>query len=85
MDSVSTDNEHEGWAACAAPDGRLSASSSVEGMLFEGITGRYKRDQMMPDYEVVPDNGDRGLAGTVRVRLATPDVGTRHFARRCRL
>lgn len=55
MGWVSTDNEHEGWAACVAPDGRLSASSSAEGMLFEGTSGRYKRDKIMPDYEVVPD------------------------------
>jgi hypothetical protein len=55
MGWVSTDNEHEGWAACVAPDGRLSGSSSGEGMLFRGISGRYKRDKMMPDYDVVPD------------------------------
>jgi hypothetical protein len=24
-------------------------------MLFEGTSGRYKRDKMMPDYEVIPD------------------------------
>lgn len=63
MGWVSTDNEHEGWAACLAPDGRLSASSTGEGMLFRGISGRYKPDTMMPDYEVVPDSEIVGWRG----------------------
>lgn len=37
------------------PDGRLSASSSGEGVLVQGVTGRYRRDELMRDYEVVPD------------------------------
>lgn len=47
MGWVSNDNEHEGWAAAVAPDGRLSGSSTSEGILVEGITGRYKPDRMM--------------------------------------
>lgn len=39
MGWVSADNEHEGWAACVAPDGRLSASSSGEGMLYAASLG----------------------------------------------
>lgn len=66
MSWVSSNNEHEGWAAEVAPDGRLSSSSSEAGMLVKGITGRYKPDKMRPDYEVVPDSeiiGWRGACG----------------------
>lgn len=63
MGWVSNDNEHEGWAAPVAPDGRLSGSSTSEGMLVQGITGRYKPDRMMPDYEVVPDREIIGWRG----------------------
>lgn len=63
MGWVSNDNEHEGWAAAVAPDGRLSSSSSGAGMLVEGITGRYKPDKMLPDHEVVPDSEIIGWRG----------------------
>src|SRR5688572_23610544 len=63
MGWVSTDNHHEGWAACVAPDGRLSSSSSGEGMLVQGVTGGYKRDKMMPDYEIIPDEKMIGWRG----------------------
>ncbi|MDD1478694.1 hypothetical protein [Arthrobacter sp. H16F315] len=63
MGWISNDNEHEGWAAAVAPDGRLSASSTGEGMLVKGITGRYKPDKMLPDYEVIPDNEIIGWRG----------------------
>jgi hypothetical protein len=49
------DSIHEGWAAQVVPDGRLSASSSGEGVLVQGVTGRYRRDELMRDYEIVPD------------------------------
>jgi hypothetical protein len=49
------DGVHEGWAAQVVPDGRLSASSSGEGVLVQGVTGRYRRDELMRDYEIVPD------------------------------
>jgi hypothetical protein len=68
MGWVSNDNEHEGWAAAVAPDGRLSASSSGEGMLVQGITGRYQPDKMMPDYEVVPDREIIGWRGACTCR-----------------
>jgi hypothetical protein len=32
-------------------------------MLFHGISGRYKPDKMMPDYDVVPDNEIIGWRG----------------------
>ena len=80
MGWVSNDNEHEGWAAAVAPDGRLSASSSGEGMLVQGITGRYQPDKMLPDYEVVPDRRDHRLARSLRLRLARRAVGARHVA-----
>lgn len=63
MGWISNDNEHEGWAAAAAPDGRLSSSSTGEGMLVKGITGQYKPDRMLPDYEVVPDSEIIGWRG----------------------
>lgn len=63
MGWVSADNEHEGWAACVAPDGRLSASSSGEGVLFQGVSGHYQRDKIMPEYEVVPDSEIIGWRG----------------------
>jgi hypothetical protein len=63
MGWVSNDDEHEGWAAAVAPDGRLAGSSTIEGMLVEGITGRYRPDKMMPDYEVVPDREVIGWRG----------------------
>jgi hypothetical protein len=63
MGWVSADNAHEGWAACVAPDGRLSASSSGEGMLFAGVTGHYKRDETRQDHEVVPDSEIIGWRG----------------------
>ncbi len=68
MGWLSTDNEHEGWAAAVAPDGRLSASSTGEGMLVQGITGRYKPDKMLPGYEVVPDSEIIGWRGTCGCR-----------------
>lgn len=64
MGWVSNDNKHEGWAACVAPDGRLSSSSSGEGMLVEGVSGRYKRDKLMPGYEVIPDAEMIGWRGS---------------------
>lgn len=48
------DGKHEGWAAAVAPDGRLSGSSAHGGMLVEGVTGRYKQDNLLTDHEVVP-------------------------------
>lgn len=63
MGWISNDNEHEGWAAGVVPGGRLSASSSGEGMLIRGITGRYTLDKMLPDYEVVPDSEIIGWRG----------------------
>ena len=80
MGWVSNDNEHEGWAAPVAPDGRLSASSTAEGMLVKGVTGRYVPDVTMPDYELIPDNeiiGWRGACacgwqGEMWERVTTP-------------
>ncbi|MFF1254920.1 hypothetical protein ACFVYC_20830 [Pseudarthrobacter sp. NPDC058329] len=63
MGWVSSDNKHEGWVACVAPDGRLSSSSSGEGMLVKGVSGRYKRDESMPDYEIIPDREIIGWRG----------------------
>lgn len=63
MGWVSNDNEHEGWAAAVAPDGRLSSSSSGAGMLVEGTTGRYKPDKILPGHEVVPDSEIIGWRG----------------------
>lgn len=63
MGWVSNDNEHEGWAAPVAPDGRLSASSTAEGMLVKGLTGRYVPDVTMPDYELIPDKEIIGWRG----------------------
>jgi len=64
MGWVSNDNEeHEGWAARVAPDGRGSSSSTADGKLFRGVSGNYKRDTMMPDYEVVPDSEISGWRG----------------------
>lgn len=87
MGWISNDNEHEGWAAAVAPDGRLSASSTSEGMLVKGITGNYKPDRMMPDYEVVPDrdSGWRGAyqcgwLGKVWERVTSPAAAD--FSRR---
>jgi hypothetical protein len=89
MGWVSSDNEHEGLAACVAPDGRLSSSSSGEGMLVEGVTGRFKRYKLMPDYEVVPCEeiiGWRGACscgwqGALWQRVAAP-VDADFLARR---
>lgn len=80
MGWVSNDYEHEGWAAAVASDGRLSASSSREGMLMQGITGRYQQDKMLPDYEVVPDREiigwrgscDCGWRGELWARVTSP-------------
>lgn len=63
MGWISNDYEHEGWATAVAPDGRMSASSTGEGMLVKGITGHYKPDKMLPDYEVVPDSEIIGWRG----------------------
>lgn len=80
MGWVSNDNKHEGWAASVAPDGRLSASSTAEGMLVKGLTGRYVPDVTMPDYELIPDKeiiGWRGACvcgwqGEMWERVTTP-------------
>lgn len=50
----SSDHQHEGWVAPITPDGRLTGSSTGEGMLVHGITGRYKPAQDLPDTEIVP-------------------------------
>jgi len=63
MGWISSDNEHEGWAAFVAPDGRLSASSTAGGMLVKGITGHYPPDKMLPDYEIIPDSQIIGWRG----------------------
>jgi hypothetical protein len=88
MGWVSNDNEHEGWAAAVAPDGRLSASSSGEGMLVQGITRRYQPDKMLPDHEVVPDREiigwrgacDCGWRGELWERVTSPAAAD--FSRR---
>lgn len=88
MGWVSNDNEHEGWAAPVAPDGRLSASSTAEGMLVKGVTGRYVPDVTMPDYELIPDKeiiGWRGACvcgwqGEMWERVTTPAAAD--FSRR---
>lgn len=49
------DGVHEGWAACVAPDGRISVGSSGEGMLVTGVTGKYPRDKHLRDREIVSD------------------------------
>ncbi|MFF2317756.1 hypothetical protein ACFVTE_15980 [Arthrobacter sp. NPDC058097] len=54
---------HEGWAASVTPDGRRTGSSTGQGMLVEGITGRYERDTTLPDYEVVPHREIIGWQG----------------------
>jgi hypothetical protein len=63
MGWISSDNEHEGWAAPVAPDGRLSASSSAAGMHVHGITGRWPQDPQLDDYEIVPDKEIIGWRG----------------------
>lgn len=63
MGWVLDDGSHEGWAACVAPDGRLSGTSTGQGMLVPGITGSYPRGAMMPDHEVVPDAAMVGWRG----------------------
>ena len=88
MGWVSHDNEHEGWAAPVAPDGRLSASSTAEGMLVKGVTGRYVPDVTMPEYELIPDKeiiGWRGACvcgwqGEMWERVTTPAAAD--FSRR---
>ena len=58
MGWTSNDYNHEGWVAAISPDGRLSSGSTAGGMLFHGITGRYKvaGDFVAPDQEIVPDD-----------------------------
>lgn len=89
MGWISNDNKHEGWAACVAPDGRLSSSSSGEARLVKGVSGQYKRDNLMTDYEVIPDAEiigwrgacDCGWQGEMWERVASP-VETDFSARR---
>ncbi|MFK4298585.1 hypothetical protein ABH924_003756 [Arthrobacter sp. GAS37] len=57
------DVDHDGWAGAVVPDGRLSSSSTGQGVLVEGITGRYERDGVMRGYEVVPDDEVEGWRG----------------------
>ncbi|WP_248761227.1 hypothetical protein [Pseudarthrobacter sp. SSS035] len=45
---------HERWAASVTPGGRLTTSSTGHGMLALGITRRYGRNTMHPDYLVIP-------------------------------
>lgn len=63
MGWISSDNEHEGWAAPEAPDGRHSGSSSSAGMHVKGITGRWPRDPQLDGYEIVPDKDIIGWRG----------------------
>jgi hypothetical protein len=54
----------------------LVSSSTSEGILFKGLSGRYKPDTMMDGYEVVPDNeivgwGEPGRAPTLKAVFAT--------------
>ena len=63
MGWISNVNEHEGWAAAVASDGRLSASLTGEGVLVKRITGHYRPDKMLPDYEVVADSEIIGWRG----------------------
>jgi hypothetical protein len=72
---------HEEWAASIAPDGRPTGSSTGQGMLVHGITGRYEPDTTRPDYEVVPHReiiGWRGQCecgwqGEFRKRVVSPE------------
>jgi hypothetical protein len=63
MGWISNDNEHEGWAAPEAPDGRQSGSSSSAGMHVKGITGRWPQDPQLDGYEIVPDKDIIGWRG----------------------
>lgn len=55
MGWTSTDNNHEGYVAAIAPDGRLASGGVAEGILVHGITGEYK-PAGESDEEIVPDD-----------------------------
>lgn len=58
------DGVHEGYAAAIAPDGRLSGSSSGAGWFFKGISGKYPRDTLQRDQEIIPDRDIIGWRGS---------------------
>lgn len=76
MGWISNNNEHEGWAACVAPDGRLPSSSTGR---RDALQGCHRPLQAGQDDERLGSNpGQRNyrLAGPVRMRLARRGVGT---------
>lgn len=79
------DGKHEGWAACVAPDGRLSFASNATGQLVHGVTGRYQEDHLTHDAEFVPDDEIRswraactcGWVGPLWSRVLSADLEDR--------
>ncbi|MDR6639599.1 MULTISPECIES: hypothetical protein [Paenarthrobacter] len=81
MGWISNDYKHEGWVASVAPDGRLSSTSTREGMLFLGITGDYPSGgDFAPDQDLIPDDKimnwrgacECGWRGELWQRVLTP-------------
>lgn len=63
MGWVDDDGRHEGWAAPVVKDGRTSGTYKADGVLVRGITGNYSRDDLLLDYEYVPDKDVIGWRG----------------------
>ncbi|MBO1269512.1 hypothetical protein [Arthrobacter cavernae] len=57
------DGFHEGRAGCVVPDGRVARAVTGAGVLVEGVTGRYPRDEVLRGHELVPDKDVVGWQG----------------------
>lgn len=57
------DGFHKGRAGCVVPDGRIALAVTGAGVLVEGVTGRYPRDETTRGHELVPDADVIGWQG----------------------
>ncbi|MDI2036816.1 hypothetical protein PJL15_03954 [Paenarthrobacter nitroguajacolicus] len=57
---------HEGRLGAVVPDGRLSYEIGGMGVLVEGVSGKYPRDAVQRDHEIVDDDDVVGWRSTCR-------------------
>lgn len=57
---------HEGRMGAVVPDGRLSFEIGGMGVLVEGVSGKYSRDSVQRDHEIVDDDDVVGWRSVCR-------------------
>ena len=66
------DGIHEGWIGAVVPDGRISIDIRAGGVYVEGITSAHRRNPLMPNHEIVPDDQIMGWHAVCACRWIGP-------------